>query len=82
MSSVGAFDAKTNLSKLLERVVRGETITITRHGIPIAKLVPAGFSATTDSASTVEDLIGYSKAQGRSLEGVAPRDLIEEGRRR
>jgi prevent-host-death family protein len=38
--AVGAFDAKTNLSQLLDRVERGETIVITRHGEPIAKLAP------------------------------------------
>lgn len=40
MESVGAFDAKTHLSELLERVSRGEEITITRRGQPIARLVP------------------------------------------
>lgn len=34
-------EAKTNLSKLLEKVGRGERVIITRHGIPAAELVPA-----------------------------------------
>ena len=34
-------EAKTNLSKLLERLNRGERVIITRHGIPAAELVPA-----------------------------------------
>lgn len=34
-------EAKTNLSKLLERVRRGERVIITRHGVPTAELVPA-----------------------------------------
>lgn len=34
-------EAKTNLSKLLESVNRGERVIITRHGIPAAELVPA-----------------------------------------
>lgn len=33
-------EAKTHLSKLLERVSRGEEITIAKAGKPIAKLVP------------------------------------------
>jgi len=37
-STVGAFDAKTRLSELLDRVEAGEVIVITRHGEPIAKL--------------------------------------------
>jgi prevent-host-death family protein len=39
--TVGAFDAKTHFSRLLARVARGESITITRHGAPVARLVPA-----------------------------------------
>ena len=40
MDEVGAFEAKTHLPKLLDRVERGESITITRHGRPVALLVP------------------------------------------
>lgn len=40
MDTVGAFEAKTHLSALLERVAQGETFTITRHGKPVARLVP------------------------------------------
>jgi prevent-host-death family protein len=39
-SSVGAYDAKTRLSELLDRVEKGEQIVITRHGRPVARLVP------------------------------------------
>lgn len=40
MESVGAYEAKTHLPQLLERVENGEEITITRHGRPVARLVP------------------------------------------
>ena len=40
MESVGAYEAKTHLPRLLERVSRGESLTITRHGRPVARLVP------------------------------------------
>ena len=40
MATVGAYEAKTHLPKLLERVAKGETITITRHGKPVATLGP------------------------------------------
>lgn len=40
MNSVGINQAKTQLSELLRRVAAGEEITITRRGVPIAKLVP------------------------------------------
>lgn len=40
MSQVGAFEAKNTLGSLLDRVERGEEIVITRHGKPVARLVP------------------------------------------
>lgn len=39
MITVGAFEAKTKLSELLDRVERGEEVVITRHGKPVARLV-------------------------------------------
>lgn len=41
MRNIGAYEAKTDLSRLLDRVARGESLTITRHGHPVARLVPA-----------------------------------------
>ena len=40
MEQIGAYEAKTHLPRLLDRVARGESLTITRHGKPIARLVP------------------------------------------
>jgi prevent-host-death family protein len=40
MSEVGAYEAKTHLSELLERVQKGERFVITKHGRPVAELVP------------------------------------------
>jgi prevent-host-death family protein len=41
-TTVGAYEAKTHLAALLDRVESGETLTITRNGRPVARLVPAG----------------------------------------
>ncbi|HVY78714.1 MAG TPA: type II toxin-antitoxin system prevent-host-death family antitoxin [Solirubrobacterales bacterium] len=41
MAKVGMHEAKSNLSKLVERVEGGEEIVITRRGTPAARLVPA-----------------------------------------
>jgi prevent-host-death family protein len=38
---IGAFEAKNKLGSLLKRVEQGEEITITRHGKPVARLVPS-----------------------------------------
>ena len=40
MREIGAFEAKNTLGSLLDRVERGEEIVITRHGRPVARLVP------------------------------------------
>lgn len=40
MDIVGAYEAKTHLARLLDRVAGGETLTITRRGHPVARLVP------------------------------------------
>ncbi len=39
-TEVGAFEAKTHLSRLLDQVEAGGAVTITRHGKPVARLVP------------------------------------------
>ena len=48
MAIVGAFEAKTKLSELLDRVEQGEEIVITRRGKPAARLVPPAGSANRD----------------------------------
>lgn len=50
MKQVGIFEAKTNLSRLIEQVEKGETVTITRHGKPVAKLVGAYTEPTPEEA--------------------------------
>jgi prevent-host-death family protein len=40
MIEIGAFEAKNTLGALLDRVQNGEEILITRHGKPVARLVP------------------------------------------
>ena len=41
MIEIGAFEAKNTLGALLDRVERGEEIVITRHGRPVARLIPS-----------------------------------------
>lgn len=79
MASVGAFEAKTHFSSLLERVEKGEQIIITRHGKPVAKLVPA----TGVDVQVIDETIAQLKefAKGQSLGGLSVRELREEGRR-
>jgi prevent-host-death family protein len=79
MTSVGSFEAKTHLPELLERVVKGEKILITRRGRPVAMLVPP----LPESSRDVQEVIAEMKAlrRGNTLGGISIRELIEEGRR-
>ena len=79
MRTVGTFEAKTHLSALLERVERGEEITITRHGKAVARLVPVGAFSRERLKDTVERLKAFRR--GRRLGDLSAKALIEEGRR-
>lgn len=79
MKRVGAYEAKTHLAQLLDEVERGETITITRHGVPVAKLVPPDGKRRYDVDEAIEKLLELRK--GLRLDGLSIREMIEEGRR-
>jgi prevent-host-death family protein len=77
--TVGCYEAKTHLARLLDRVERGEEITITRHGVPVARLVPVDSAIATGRLRAVDALKEFGR--GRRLDGISLRELIEEGRR-
>jgi prevent-host-death family protein len=79
MKTVGAFDAKTHLNQLLRKVSQGETIRITRRGVPIAKLVPADFGERQDPRELAQAIRETRK--GATLGKITIRELINEGRR-
>lgn len=80
MESVGAYEAKTHLPRLLDRVARGEEIQITRHGRPVARLIPEPVEEAADIHAVIAEIREFRK--GRKLgDDVTIRELIEEGRR-
>ena len=76
-SEIGAYEAKTHLPALLERVGRGEEFVITKHGRPIARLLPVRRSKPDRRQEAIERLKEFAK--GRTL-GVPIKQLINEGR--
>jgi prevent-host-death family protein len=80
METVGSFEAKTHLGALLDRVAKGEKITITRHGIPAAVLAPvAEAEAKLSHKSIVEGMRALRK---RVKPGnMTVKEMVEEGRR-
>ena len=81
METIGAFEAKTHLASLLDRVAKGEKITITRHGVPAALLVPVG--PTEQKLSHQEIVEGMRDLRKRVKPGTMNvRDMVNEGRGR
>lgn len=78
METIGTYEAKTHLSQLLGRVARGEKITITKRGVPVATLQPAPVS----KRFPVRDIIAQIKRfrSEHRLNGISIRDMIDEGR--
>ncbi|OQW40053.1 MAG: prevent-host-death protein [Proteobacteria bacterium SG_bin4] len=79
MITVGAFEAKTHLSSLLERVAQGEEIIITRHGKPLARLVPVNVTDRSRIDSAISKLKVLRK--NCTLDGTSWQTLRDEGRR-
>ena len=80
MKTIGAFEAKTHLSALLERVSKGEIIIITRHGVPAARLVPVEEPAKRLMHTTLVERMRDLRARVRP-DTMSVKDMIEEGRR-
>lgn len=57
MKYVGIFEAKTNLSRLIEQVEKGQEVVITRHGKPVVKLVRARAELTPQQIAERKDAI-------------------------
>jgi prevent-host-death family protein len=59
MREVQSSEAKAHLTQLLSDVERGETIVITRHGRPIARLVPEAEQRVNDVQRTMEQIASF-----------------------
>lgn len=76
---VSTADAKSRLSALLSEVARGGKVTITKRGVPVARLVPAVPSFDRERARRAA--AGLREAsRGTTLNGIAIKDLVDEGR--
>ena len=80
MRQIGAFEAKNRLSELLVAVQNGEEVTITKHGRPVAKLVPF---TTRDQARVAAAIAELRELRQKLRLGdeTSVKDLVDEGRR-
>lgn len=81
MRTVGAFEAKTHLSQLLDEVEQGEMITITRRGVPVALLEPVPGNGQTNRDEAVEGMLRFMRETRATTGGMSIKEMIEEGRR-
>lgn len=80
MTEVGAFEAKTHLASLLDRVAKGERITITRHGVPVAILVPASERGEKLTHPEIVEAMRQLRGQVKR-DKMSVREMIDAGRR-
>jgi len=79
-NSVGVFEAKTHLSALLDRVEQGDEVTITRHGRPVARLVPVRDFDREEAKVLIERLLSEAKASGARATFEEIKAWRDEGR--
>ena len=79
MIQVGAYEAKTHLSRLLNQVSNGEEVIITNHRVPIAKLIPVSNMGRKSKDSAIQAMKKF--AHERTLRNASISELIAEGRK-
>jgi prevent-host-death family protein len=77
---IGAYQAKVHFSDLLQQVEAGAEVTITRHGAPVARMIPVKRQTTPEIRRAAVERIGEMRAE-LSLGKWKVKDLIAEGRR-
>lgn len=79
METVGIYEARTRLSELVDKVAKGEEVTLTRHGVAVARIVPVD----NEKKIAIRDAIAAMEAfgRGKSLRGLSLKKMIAEGRK-
>jgi prevent-host-death family protein len=80
METKGAFEAKTHLPNLLDRVAKGERITITRHGVPAAVLSAASETETKLSHGAIVEAMRSLRKRVKPGK-MSVREMVKQGRR-
>lgn len=72
MQSIGSYEAKTRLPELLRQVAQGEEFTITRRGVPVARIV-----GVEDSVEDLRAIIERMKAARAQRPSIPVRELLD-----
>ena len=81
MQTVGAYEAKTKFSAILNKVMNGENITITLHGVPVVDMRRHDKQDSGDVEAAITEIMEQCKAFAGAFEGENIKALIEEGRK-
>ena len=65
MREIQASEAKAHLASLLDEVERGETVVITRHGKPIARIVPEAHRRQEEIDRAIENIKALRHRTGK-----------------
>lgn len=79
MKQVGAYEAKTHLAALLDKVESGESFLLTRHGQVVAMLTQPSGRQRAPTEAVIRELEEFRR--GIRLDGISLKSLIEEGRK-
>jgi len=80
MQTIGAYEAKTKFSAILNKVRNGENITITLHGVPIVDMRRHNEQEAGDTEAAIAEIMELQKSFAGAFEGENIKALIEEGR--
>ena len=79
-NQMGSYEAKTHFAELINKVSKGLEITITRHGAPVAKLVPIHTKSSANEKQSA--LITMRQlAKHHTLGRLKIKNLIKAGRK-
>ena len=81
MQTIGAYEAKTKFSALLNKVINGETVTITLHGVPVVDMRRHNEYEPDDVEAAIAEIMDQRKEFAGAFKGENIKALIEEGRR-
>ncbi len=78
MKTIGVSEVRTHFARLLARVALGERIVITKHGTPVARLVPVTNPGSAQTRRAITRLKASRK--GRRLDGLSWKELRDTER--
>ncbi len=79
---IGIYDLKNQLSAVLEEVIEGKEVTVTKHGRPIARIAPIKTADREDRAAAVAVIRELGERVRRLPVEATGRELIDDGRAR